>query len=252
MSRYVRYIFVEGNIGAGKSTFIARVGKHLEKLLVDARVATGLITVLEPLDAWTRVGGRDDANLLDAFYRDMPRFAALFQAHAMVTRVASLDTAIEAFYEQHATSCADELPLYVLCERSIFTDKYVFVEAMRQDGCMTQLEVDTYNVWWQFWHKRMYPGETTAVVYLACSSHLCASHIAERARHEEMDQNGKFGIQLTYLDHLSALHERALEQSDTWNAAPRIRLNVEEIGAIHTDDASAATCAAAVFASLQK
>lgn len=68
-----KYFVVEGNIGAGKSTFLKVINTFL-----NAQV------VYEPHEKWQNVGGE---NLLEKFYADTQRWAYTFQTYAFITRI---------------------------------------------------------------------------------------------------------------------------------------------------------------------
>ena len=72
-----KMLVVEGNIGAGKSTFLSILQR---KLPVDV--------VFEPTNKWQQVG--EDGNLLDLFYKDTLRWAYTFQSYAFISRIQSL------------------------------------------------------------------------------------------------------------------------------------------------------------------
>ena len=80
-TRQIFLIRVDGNIGSGKSTLIARLRE---------RFPTSHI-IPEPTEHWFRV--RDDAgrNPLSAFYADPKKYAALFQLFAFVTRLEEVE-----------------------------------------------------------------------------------------------------------------------------------------------------------------
>ena len=62
-------IYVEGNIAAGKSTFLEYVkGKYAELGLISVRD--------EPLDLWTNLNG---VNVLDLFYKETKKYALVMQ-----------------------------------------------------------------------------------------------------------------------------------------------------------------------------
>ena len=71
-------LFIEGNVGSGKSTFL----KLLEK--------NGYKIILEPVDEWTQLKNKDDKNLLENFYADQERYAYTFQSIAFRTRIKNL------------------------------------------------------------------------------------------------------------------------------------------------------------------
>ena len=232
----IRYIFVEGNIGAGKSTVLDKVTPVLAKLL--AKDGADLITVPEPIDRWTSVGGH---NLFAAFYADQARWSALFQAHAMVTRVEAVDTAVEAWRRQRQQEengvNVPPRTLYVLCERSIHTDRHIFVRALHEAGSLSDMELATYKEWWDFWQQRLYPGRVVAVVHLRAEPQRCERHIRER------DRTAESAVTQKYLAKLGDLHDEAMAQADTWSGAPRLVLSVDELGDMPGDEAAATACA---------
>ena len=75
-----KIIFVEGNIGSGKSTFLDMVSKHVE----------GAKVVYEPLDVWKAYTDENGKNILHHFYEDQKRYAYTFQTIAFLSRVERL------------------------------------------------------------------------------------------------------------------------------------------------------------------
>lgn len=203
---------VEGNIGAGKSTFLDIMSDRSLELQDIIEV------VPEPVDEWQAVtgvagAGAEPVNLLDRFYKDPKRYAYTFQHYVLLTRMQKAGspgrarvcaggqtrarTRVRACPGRGAEgpprcSChlaaarprwghAVELPstpsaagltgtplphrrpasrpvlqdrnsrsglkpLRVL-ERSIFSDRMVFVRAMHESGFMQDLEVSIYDSW---------------------------------------------------------------------------------------------------------
>ena len=74
-------IIVEGNIGAGKSTFLKLLSSALD-----------IQPVFEPHDKWQNIGGE---NLLENFYQDTQRWAYSFQTYAFVSRVIEQENFLE-------------------------------------------------------------------------------------------------------------------------------------------------------------
>jgi len=230
----VRYFFVEGSIGAGKSTLLARTETRLRALGL-----VNLVVVPEPLDRWTDVDG---SNLLQLFYDDQSRWAHTFQMHAMSTRI----TAVREAVEQALVKCRFGEDLIVLCERSVFTDRFVFVEALVADGVMSQAEHAAYLCAYRYFGEREYPGEHAGVVYLRSQPHTCQNHMRERDRTEETS------VSMAYLERLHEHHERAIANDKAWHGAERLILDVEALGRIHDDDAAADKCAATLHRFITK
>jgi hypothetical protein len=71
---------VEGNIGAGKSTYLDMV-----KMTNDVASIHEMIEVVqEPVDMWQDLSGE---NLLELFYKDPERYAFTFQQYVLITRI---------------------------------------------------------------------------------------------------------------------------------------------------------------------
>jgi len=233
----IRYYFVEGAIGAGKSTLLERIEGRLRAL----GLHNNLVVVQEPLDAWTHVDGH---NILELFYTNPERWAYSFQVHAMSTRVEAVRRATVNAIRRAAGSLHESAPLIVLCERSVHTDRHVFVETLVQDGKISGAEKAMYARAFDFFTRLAYPGNTAGVIYLRTTPQTCNEHIRTRERAEEAS------IPFTYLERLHAAHESAIAREDTWDGAPRLTLTVN--GALPSDDAVADSCAQQVYEFITK
>jgi hypothetical protein len=67
---------VEGNVGAGKSTYLSMIN--------DIGKCNEIQVVQEPVEQWRNVNGE---NLLERFYRDPKRYAFTFQQYVLLTRI---------------------------------------------------------------------------------------------------------------------------------------------------------------------
>jgi deoxyadenosine/deoxycytidine kinase len=166
---------VEGNIGAGKSTFLRLVADHLAAQIVP-----------EPLEKWQDVGGE---NLLHLFYQDMTRWAYTFQSYAFATRL--------TMQEEYAKR--NPHPLQIL-ERSIYSDRYCFAKNCFEMGGMIPLEWTLYQQWFS-WLLSSHSGKTDAFIYLRTTPKVCFDRLQRRARPEEK------GVALDYLELLHQNHE---------------------------------------------
>jgi deoxyadenosine/deoxycytidine kinase len=171
-------ILLEGNIGAGKST----LGKTLAE--------SGLFAFIEePVEMW-QTGFA--ANLLDAFYSDMERWAFTFQITAFVTRAKTW---------KEVLALTDHTR--VVLERSIFTDRYVFAKNSHQLGGMSDVEWDVYCGLWDFLVSN-YCVEPDCIIYYRTPSQVCVERMKARGRTEESE------VSLDYLRRLEALHDEWL------------------------------------------
>ena len=120
---------VEGNISAGKSSFLRFLADECVELQDVVEV------VPEPVDRWRAVGGPSGANVLEQFYADPARYAYTFQNYVFVTRMM-----------QERESAGGASPLRLL-ERSVFSDRMVFVRAVHEARWMSDMELDIYDSW---------------------------------------------------------------------------------------------------------
>ncbi len=165
---------VEGNIGAGKSTFLKIIKDYLNVHIV-----------FEPHERWQRVVG--DENLLDKFYQDTQRWAYTFQSYAFLTRI----------MEQQAQAANNPYMIQVL-ERSVFSDRYCFAQNCYEHDYMNALEWKLYQEWFS-WLVDRYVPKPTGFIYLRTDPGVCYQRLRKRDRAEEA---------MVSVDYLEQLHEK--------------------------------------------
>lgn len=169
---------VEGNIGAGKSTFLKLLNQHAQ-----------LDISLEPLHNWQKK--MYGSSLLEHFYQDPKRWAYSFETFAMICRV-----------QEHIREQNERNP-YRLLERSIYSGHYCFALSGYENGFMSESEWDIYTNWFEFLiPQRCNPPR--GFIYLNISPEAAYQRIKKRNRIEEQ------GITLSYLNQLHTYHERFL------------------------------------------
>jgi deoxyadenosine/deoxycytidine kinase len=175
MDQPTRSLIIEGNIGAGKSTFLKMISTYLT-----------INPVFEPHEQWQHVGG-DGENLLDKFYTDIQRWAYTFQTYAFVTRVV----------EQEKQRKANPDAVHVI-ERSVYSDRYCFAKNCFEMGVMSALEWKLYQEWFE-WLVVGYTPKPSGFIYLKTDPNVCYERLLKRKREEETSIG---------LDYLIALHEK--------------------------------------------
>jgi deoxyadenosine/deoxycytidine kinase len=169
---------VEGNVGAGKSTFLRLVAQYL----------TGIEVVVEPVASWQQpINGE---SILANFFNDTSRFAYTFETLTMMCRVR------DHLAEQKKS------PIRIL-ERSIYSGNYCFAQNCFQQRFMNPLEWELYNQWFNF----LIPTKCKpphGFIYLRVDPKVSFKRIQRRARLEETS------ISLTYLEQLHDRHESFL------------------------------------------
>lgn len=170
-----RIYFVEGNIGAGKTTFLKKLEENPEYQVI-----------YEPVDKWSEIKNSEGKNMLELFYQDPNKYSYLFQSMAFITRC-------ENFHK------IDFTKKKVFIERSPFSDKNVFGYNCYSTGLMEEIEWKVYNIWFDNL------VETIKInfnfIYLKCSSETSYQRILER------DRSGENRITMRYLKQLENLHD---------------------------------------------
>ncbi len=177
-----KYFVVEGNIGAGKSTFLKVINTFL-----NAQV------VYEPHAKWQDVAGE---NLLERFYADTQRWGYTFQTYAFLTRV----------LEREKAALTNTHPFQIL-ERSVFSDRYCFAQNCFELGLMNALEWKLYQEWFA-WLVDTYMAKPSGFIYLQTDPTICYQRLLKRNRSEET------GVTHEYLQLLHDKHEKWLIQKD--------------------------------------
>ncbi|XP_075496538.1 uncharacterized protein LOC142533596 [Primulina tabacum] len=173
---------VEGNISVGKTTFLQRIADETLEL-------RDLVEIVpEPVDKWQNVGP-DQFNILDAFYAEPERYAYTFQNYVFVTRVM-----------QEKESSGGIKPLRLM-ERSVFSDRMVFVRAVHEAKWMNEMEISIYDSWFDPVVSSLPGLIPDGFIYLRASPDTCHKRMMLRKRAEEG------GVSLDYLRDLHEKHE---------------------------------------------
>lgn len=167
------FFVVEGNIGAGKSTFLKKMGSMLQAQVV-----------YEPVKTWQNVGGE---NLLDAYYKDGARWAYTFQTYAILSRIIAL--------EEHAQQ---NDKLFQLAERSVYSDQFCFAKNLHEAGVISNLEWNLYITWFS-WLTEKHIEQPAGFIYLRTDPRICLERLIKRSRSEEKSVT---------LDYLTLVHEK--------------------------------------------
>ena len=189
-------IYIEGNIGCGKSTFLNILQNYL------SIHNKSLSFISEPVDDWQTQIDDDKQNILQKFYSDQNRWSFTFQMNSFISRIQKIEN--------------NKKDISIV-ERSVFTDRYCFANNCYESGDMTKLEYDIYCKW-NDWLVGSFNVTPKGYIYLKTSPEICCDRINIRARSEEDS------IPLEYLKKLHNNHEYWLNSTKI----PVLELNVSE------------------------
>lgn len=171
---------VEGNIGAGKSTFLTLIAQQLSSVSI----------ALEPLHNWQKqVHGQ---SLLTNFYQDPHRWAYTLETFTMICRVR------EHLHEQQLAK-ANHTQVRLI-ERSIYSGHYCFGKNSYESNFMTDTEWKLYEQWFNFLilRKCLPPY---GFIYLKVDPEIAYQRIKKRNRLSEKN------LTLAYLRQIEKRHE---------------------------------------------
>ena len=189
-------ISLEGNIGAGKSTFL----EHLEKTLTNN---SDWIFLREPVHIWEEIRDEHGETVLSKFYANPEKYAFSFQVMAYTTRYQELKRIVEEYPD-----CKG-----IICERSLEADKHIFAKMLHSDGLIDGV---MYNIYERYFS--VYEGNFTldGIIYIHADPEVCFDRIVKRSR------NGETSISLDYLKNCCRYHESWLSAEKT----PVLKLDV--------------------------
>ena len=173
--------YIEGNIGAGKSTIIQRMYDELKK-----NTLINVYAYPEPVDIWTGIK-HDNKNMLQLLYENPGQYARQFQTLALVSRQAQYTEFME-----HCIKSTDKQCIGIF-ERSYKSDK-IFQSILCTQGHISRLDLDIYNT-------VHIPTIKHIHIYIQLDPEVCLDRIKSRNRPEERT------MCLEYLKQLHTLHE---------------------------------------------
>eukprot|EP00798_Chlamydomonas_sp_ICE-L_P016791 gene16791-23068_t len=188
-------VSVEGNISAGKSTFlnIVKGSKGVSKDVQGSKgvakdvqgskgvakdvqgskgVSKDVQVVPEPVEQWQNVGA-GKVNLLMEFYKAPERFAYTFQNYVFLTRLVQ-----ERDSYMSSGMCR-------LLERSVFSDRMVFVRAVHSAKFMNDTELSIYDSWFDPVLQTLPTLVPNGFIYLRAGPDTCHRRMTNRGRNEE-------------------------------------------------------------------
>lgn len=174
-------VYVEGIIGAGKSTYAEEVGKRLEYRVLK-----------EPVD---------DNPYLAPFYKDQKGYAYEFQIYMLHRRIGLQQlAACEALWSPEFKGA--------ILDRSLFGDR-CFAEMHHDAGNISDLQMHAYDTAVQSMQLMIFPP--TILVFLDVDPPTALERIRER------DRSVENSLELDYLKRLRAKYHKLINNAKSGN-----------------------------------
>jgi len=173
-------ITIEGNIGAGKSTFVEFLKEECKNIGL-----SNIIFLQEPVDEWTKIKV-NNVTILEKFYQEPEKYAFSFQMMAYISRLAILQKAIK-----------ENPDAIIISERCLLTDKYVFAKMLHDSNKIDPYSYQIYNLWFNEFFDKLPKHKH---IYLKSSPDLIKYRINKRNR------TGENNIDIEYLTKCNDYH----------------------------------------------
>ena len=183
-----RIITIEGNIGAGKSTFLG----ELQKRYTDRN---DILFLLEPVGIWETVLDQQGKNMLQKFYENPQNYSFAFQVLAFSTRLKLIREAVEK------AMTPDSPITTIIMERSLDADRAIFAQMLRDDGLLESCEFDIYT---KMAEDAMNMFSADGILWLTVEPDVCYERVGIRGR------EGENKITLDYLVKCDSYHKQWL------------------------------------------
>ena len=191
MHDYPIIISIEGNIGSGKSTLIEYLKNNFDEYIKTKSTELSNINICyleEPVDIWNTFIDANGFNIIEAYYKDQEKYAFPFQMMAYISRILQVKNAIKEGYD------------IIFTERSIHTDKNVFVKMLYDDNKIGEIEYQIYNRWFDEFSDCI---KNMKIIYIKSNYEICHNRVIKRNRKGE-------NIPLEYLKNCNNFHDNWL------------------------------------------
>lgn len=178
LRRDVKFISIEGNIGAGKSTIINQLREYVEQ----TNLKNKIVFLKEPVDVWESIIEPETGkNMIELFYENPRKWSFAFQIMVFNTQQKLIENTLLQFPEVQV----------VVSERSVEAGRNIFTRMLECSNDLSSVEKQIYDLLYRTHRYPLY-----ASVFLDISPETCYERVQTRAREGEV---GETGIKIEYL-----------------------------------------------------
>ena len=179
--------YIEGNIGTGKSTVLNKL-----KNLLDP-TKNKYIYLFEPVDEWQSIK-HNNKDIITYYYENNNNWAFSFQIMALLSRLTQLKDACKKYNNS-----------IIIIERSVFTDRKIFMEMLYNSGKINDINYQIYNKWFD---NLVDDIPISGIIYLQCSPDISYKRVLKRNRKGE-------NISKNYLIECNNYHDKWFNELPT-------------------------------------
>jgi deoxyadenosine/deoxycytidine kinase len=172
-------ITIEGNIGSGKSTLVAKLSENL-------REHEDICFLQEPIDIWNSIKDENSVTVLEKFYAETEKHAFEFQMMAYISRLSIMKEAVKSGKYK-----------YIITERCVYTDANVFEQMLYDDKKITQTQHIIYRKWFTEFISEF---PISKIIYVKTDPETAFNRVVRRNRLGEH-------IPLEYLERCNKYHD---------------------------------------------
>ncbi len=168
----MKVIVFGGPIGVGKTTVI----ENIINKLVDTTSLTedDILVSKEPVEEWVASG------ILQDYYNNPNQHGFEFQITTFTTRILMIENDLIDYKNKHD----GKLPKLLLLERSIYDDRYIFIEMLYKEGILNQRQYNNYCNWWNI-ISRCNPVRINKIIILNADIDKLMTRVINRNRESE-------------------------------------------------------------------
>jgi deoxyadenosine/deoxycytidine kinase len=186
ISNIPQIISIEGNIGSGKSTLVAKLSEELKE-------HEDICFLQEPVELWNSIKDERGITIIEKFYAETEKHAFEFQLMAYISRLSILKNAVKCGRYK-----------YIITERCVHTDANVFERMLYDDKKITQTQHIIYRRWFD---EFISDFPITKVIYVKTDPETAFHRVIQRNRLGEH-------IPLEYLKRCSKYHDNWIHLFD--------------------------------------